>query len=482
MGPGLIEKVASELDTRLRSAIVSKLHQPDERDVYLRVFVRGRQELLLISTNPKHPRIHLTTTRPEAPPAPKRFCAFLRSRITNAKIEKIAQLEGQRIVHIGLKKGPEAFTLVIELTGKSSNVILLDEKGNVLDALRHFPIKGSVRAVVPGLHLAPLPPAEVKEEGLVPKAEEKSWNEAAEDFYSGLVGKEEEQRLKTRLRRSIKEAEKRAKRKLENLMGDKKRAEESIERARLGELLTANFTKLKRGMTEVEVEDYFKATTPPTPIKIPLDPKLNPQENVDRFFKRARKARTTLKLLKTRIPGVERELEYIRGLVYEWEHAQEEEDLMEGLMEALFEELIEAGYLKEKPLTFRKAPVVTEPVRRFTSKEGFEIMAGKSGPGNDLLVKRYAKEGDIWFHAKGVPGSHVLLKAKGKRKRPTEGAIVEAASYAAWYSKNRASTKAEVIYTDAKNVRKPKGAKPGMVVVREYKSIVVRPKESAGKI
>jgi predicted ribosome quality control (RQC) complex YloA/Tae2 family protein len=259
------------------------------------------------------------------------------------------------------------------------------------------------------------------------------------------------------LRRSIKEAEKRLTRKLENLFNDKKKSEGNLRKSRLGELLVANFGKLKRGLTEIEVEDYYQ--TPLVKINIPLDGRLGPKENVDRYFKRARKAKTSLKLLKTRIPKVESELEYIKGLLFGWEAMEGDED-MEALMEALFEELIEGGYLKEKPLTFRKEPVLAEPVRRQTSSEGFEILSGKSGPGNDLLVKKYAKEGDLWFHAKGLPGSHVLLKAG--RQRPTDRAVEEAAGVAAYYSKGRTSTKVEVIYADARNVKKPKGAKPGM--------------------
>jgi predicted ribosome quality control (RQC) complex YloA/Tae2 family protein len=458
MGPELIKNVVKELDEHLRSGIIKKVFQPGARDVYLMVFVRGRQELFLISTNPKFSRIHLAKTRPESPPTPKRFCAFLRSRITNARIEEITHVEGERIVRIGLKKSPESFTLLAELTGKSSNIILLDEEGTVLDALRYFPVEGSVRVVVPGICLEPLPPikgaAGEREEPAVPKEEGLSWNEAAENYYAALIQKEERDRERNRLRRSIKEAEKRLTRKLENLFNDKKKSEGNLRKSRLGELLVANFGKLKRGLTEIEVEDYYQ--TPLVKINIPLDGRLGPKENVDRYFKRARKAKTSLKLLKTRIPKVESELEYIKGLLFGWEAMEGDED-MEALMEALFEELIEGGYLKE----------------------GFEILSGKSGPGNDLLVKKYAKEGDLWFHAKGLPGSHVLLKAG--RQRPTDRAVEEAAGVAAYYSKGRTSTKVEVIYADARNVKKPKGAKPGMVTVKKYNAIVVRPGGQSSK-
>jgi predicted ribosome quality control (RQC) complex YloA/Tae2 family protein len=345
MGPELIKNVVKELDEHLRSGIIKKVFQPGARDVYLMVFVRGRQELFLISTNPKFSRIHLAKTRPESPPTPKRFCAFLRSRITNARIEEITHVEGERIVRIGLKKSPESFTLLAELTGKSSNIILLDEEGTVLDALRYFPVEGSVRVVVPGICLEPLPPikgaAGEREEPAVPKEEGLSWNEAAENYYAALIQKEERDRERNRLRRSIKEAEKRLTRKLENLFNDKKKSEGNLRKSRLGELLVANFGKLKRGLTEIEVEDYYQ--TPLVKINIPLDGRLGPKENVDRYFKRARKAKTSLKLLKTRIPKVESELEYIKGLLFGWEAMEGDED-MEALMEALFK----TTYIQER--------------------------------------------------------------------------------------------------------------------------------------
>ncbi|CAG0927904.1 partial Rqc2 RqcH, partial [Planctomycetaceae bacterium] len=114
-------------------------------------------------------------------------------------------------------------------------------------------------------------------------------------------------------------------------------------------------------------------------------------------------------------------------------------------------------------------------IRRFTSTEGFEILCGKSGAGNDQLVTRYASGEDIWFHVKGAPGSHALIKVAGKAQALTEVTIAEAAAIAAFYSKSRGSSKVEVIYAEAKNVKKPRGAKPGMVTVKEFKSVIVRP-------
>lgn len=474
MGPGLLKHVVEELNAGLKGGVISRIHQPEARTIVLKVFSRGRTSSLLISAHPSLPRLHLAAGEFRNPPAPPRLCAFLRSRITGARVEGVTQREGERIVEIGLKKGrapdEEGFTLVVELTGKSSNIILCDSNGVVLDSLKRFPPETSVRAVEPGLPLIPLPPLKGEEgkEPAVSRLEGESWNEAAERHYSALAAGETEDALRRRLRRVAAQAEKKAGRKLDNLLGDESRAGEDVAFYRLGELLASNLGKARKGSTEVETDDYTKV--PPEKVTIRLDPKLSPKENMERYFKRARKAKVALSLLKERIPKVREELEYIASLLYEIDDAETLADL-----KAVEEELMDGGYIKEVREKERAAKA--EPVRRFTSSEGFEVLCGKSGAGNDMIVKGYAAKEDIWFHASKVPGSHVLIKVAGRRGELTKKTIEEAASFAAYHSKARAAGKVEVVYTEAKHVRKPPGAKPGMVTISEFKSVVVRPRD-----
>ncbi len=475
MGPLTIAHIVDELKQRLTGGIVSKIHQPAERHLVIKVFVRGREERLLICTHPKFPRIHLTDRAFENPPSPPRFAALLRSRIGGAIIEDISQLDEERIVHIRLKKKEEggelkSYTLIVELTGKSSNVILTDRSGTVIEALRHFPVEGSVRPVLPGLRLEPLPkgPSAGGGEEPLERREGESWNSAVDRYYNGL---EREERLAARrrnLRAAVSGALKKARRKLENLQKDRAGALKNLELEKTGTLLTANFHLLKRGMSSVELDDIY--STPPKKVTIELDPSLDPEKNIERFFKKARKAKKALSLLKDRIPEVEGEVDYIEGLMFALESAETEEDL-----DALEAELIEAGYIRQKPsfVSKLKREKRAEPFKRARTSEGFTLLYGKSGPGNDLLLRKYSSPEDLWFHAKGVPGSHVILKRD--KREPTERAVEEAAAVAAYHSKHRDSTKAEVIYTEAVNVKKPKGARPGMVVVKKYRTIMVRP-------
>ncbi|MBI5343835.1 MAG: NFACT family protein [Deltaproteobacteria bacterium] len=473
MGPILLKHIIEELNKELAGGVVSKIHQSNDRNVIFKIFVRGSQKRLIISAHPGSPRLHLTGEDLPNPPAPLRFCAYLRSRITNARIEGLSHVEGQRIANIALKKrgnGHEAsFTLRAELTGKSGNIILLDEEGTVLDALRYFEPAASIRAVMPGVMLAPLPtpPPDMKEEFLT-KPDEVSWNQAAESYYAPMRKSEAFIMERGRIRRAINEAEKKIKRKIENLRGDRIRAEGEIGLYRAGELLAANIGRLKRGMKEAEADDY--TVHPPRKIRIALDERLGPKENAERYFKRAKKAKAALALLKDRIPEVEAELEFINALGYELTEAKTEEDII-----TLEEELLDAGYMKGQAPKGPSEGIKAESVRRFKSSDGFEILCGKSANGNDLIVKKYARDTDVWLHACKVPGSHVLIKTAGRAKDLTIKTIEEAAAIAALHSKARGETKAEVLYTEARNVKKPKGAKPGMVTVKEFKTVVVRP-------
>ncbi|MBI5970943.1 MAG: NFACT family protein [Deltaproteobacteria bacterium] len=478
MTPGILKHIVQELDAALRAGVISRIHQPNEKDLVFKVYSRGQDFRLLISAHPEFCRMLLTEEEFENPQNPPRFCAFLRSRITGARIEGITQDEGENIAHIKLAKktgeGIRSYTLTMELTGKSANVILIAENGVVLDALKYFKPGETTRPVVPGIKLAPLPRHAHGPQGPeFDKQESESWNEAAERFYGGLVKEAGFASEKSRLKKIIVAAEKKLLRLLENVNNDRVKAEAGLQRARLGEILRGSYNLMRRGMKEVEALDYAKE--PPEKALIPLDEKLSPSENVDKHFKLAKKAKTAIALLIGRIPKVEAEIEYLKELLFDWENAGHAQGL-----EALRDELIEAGYVKKTASSQSKRvkAEVSEPIRRLRSSDGLEILVGKTAKGNDLIVRQCAKEGDLWFHAARAPGSHVLIKAAGRAV--AEKTVMEAASIAAYFSKLQNEKKTEVICAEARRVKKPKGAKPGMVTVSEYKTLRVVPKPPKG--
>lgn len=477
MGPMLLKNIVEELNALLSKGVISKVQQSDERNIVLKVFVRGKDLKLLISAHPAMPRMHITEYGFPNPPRPLRFCAFLRSRLTGALIEDIHQDQGQRIVRISLKKRAdrkeESFTLIAEFTGKSANIILVDNSGIVGDSLRHFPPESYPRPVMPGIRLEPLPLKQgAWKEEHIEKKEGLSWNKAADLYYCGLLSAEEASGEKGIIRSAIKKACDKAKRLVENLNSDKEKAQRNLGCSKLGELILSNMHSIKKGVKEALLVDY--SALPPAKALVELDQRLSPYGNAERYFKKAKKAKTALNMLGSRIAEAEAELEYLDELEYGLEEALTKQDLDE-----LKSELVEGGYMKALPMEGAKAVKTrpNEPVRKALSSEGFTLLCGKSAKGNDLIVKKYAKDKDIWLHASGVPGSHVLIKTAGKEQGLTEKTIIEAAGLAAWHSKSRKELKAEVIYTEAKNVFKPKGAHPGMVMVKEYRSIMAAPKD-----
>jgi len=484
MRPDLIEKVVDELDSLIKGGIISKIDQPGPRAIVLRVFRRGRRENLLLCANAPNERLHLTDKKTPNPMRPPRFCALLRSRIKNSLIKDIKKLSGERIVEILLEKrgeeGTQKYRLRIELTGRSANIILLNEKGIIEDALRHFDAETSPRAVVPGGFLAELPARDEASDNvdtiMADKREDESWNEFTERYYAELTGDEGFHAYSRELKKIIDGAVKKSKKKIKNLEGDKEKAKANIGLTHFGELILPNMGRIRRGALEARLMDYTQ--TPPVEVTVPLDTKKGPRENAESYFKKAKKARRALVILAKRIPECLGELEYILSLAFDLENAKTVEELSE-----IENALVKGRYMRrqagrEEGETRKSA---ASPVRRQKSSEGFLILVGKNARGNDQLVKKESSKGDIWLHAKDTAGSHVLIKIGGRSIADYPATLREAAELAAWHSKARSEKKAEVLYTDVKHVTKPAHAKPGQVLVREFKVILVKPGELGKK-
>lgn len=348
MGPILLKKITEELGETVRGAVVSTVHQPEAKIIILKLFIGAREYRLLLSADPRLPRMHLTLKKYPNPKRPMRFSAFLRKHITGAVIEEVGSSEGERIAQIKLKKktdnGPyEVMKLTVELTGKSSNIILTDDRSIVLDAIRYFPPESSPRAVSPGFELKPLPQCEIREEVVIEK-NARTWNESADLFYSEIFEENERQRLAKELRRTIKKEEKRLLRKIKNLEADIEKAEGNIENSKNAELLQANFKKLERGMKEIELDDVREA--PQKKVVIKLDERLDPKENIERIRKLAKKGKRTIKLAKERLPGIRSDLEYTRAIYLSIDEALKRDK--RGGLDLITGKMIEAGLLKKK--------------------------------------------------------------------------------------------------------------------------------------
>ncbi|MCD8391426.1 MAG: NFACT family protein [Firmicutes bacterium] len=237
-----------------------------------------------------------------------------------------------------------------------------------------------------------------------------------------------------------------------------------------GDLITANIYKIEPKSTELTAENYYVDGTPS--IKIALDPSLTPSQNAQKYYKKYTKSKTALIEAAKQLEFAQTELKYLESTLSLIENAESESDL-----NAIRAELADEGYLNGA--RSRKKREVSKP-RHFISSEGFDIYVGKNNSQNDYLTLKFANSSDMWFHTKEIHGSHVIIKLAQNKDIP-DSAIKEAAQLAAYYSKARGSSQVPVDYTRVKNVKKPNGAKPGMVIYNTYNTLYVTPKIACEK-
>jgi predicted ribosome quality control (RQC) complex YloA/Tae2 family protein len=296
-----------------------------------------------------------------------------------------------------------------------------------------------------------------------------SMNAAADAYYDETVLRRLTAERKQTVIRRLKQLISRLERRQENLEGDREKLEKDLTLKDFGDLLVANYPRLKKGMREVEALDYRR--TPPEPVLIPLDERLDAAGNVERCFTRYKKAKKGLEVISSRTAETERETAYLESVLFEVEQAEDPEALEEIREELQAEKILG---VPRKP-TGREEREKALPVRRFRSSEGLDIYCGKNNLGNDYLLRRLARGNDLWFHAQGVPGSHVLLRVGPKE--PKFNSILEAATIAGFYSRGRSAGSMPVDYTKAKNIHKPRGARPGFVTYSQQKTLFVKPEK-----
>lgn len=235
-----------------------------------------------------------------------------------------------------------------------------------------------------------------------------------------------------------------------------------------GDLLMANLYNMEQGQKNIEVQNYYEENAPM--IKITLDPQLTPSQNAQKYYKKYNKAKTAEVEAAKQIENAKNDLEYLESTLAAVETADSEADL-----NAIRAELIAEGYLNRKVNQKRQKQAASKPMH-FMSSDGFDIYVGKSNTQNDYLTLKFANSSDLWFHTKNIHGSHAIIKL-GLDKDVPKSTIMEAAQIAAYYSKGRDSSQVPVDFTQIKNVKKPNGAKPGMVIYDNYNTIYVTPKE-----
>ena len=291
-------------------------------------------------------------------------------------------------------------------------------------------------------------------------------SQASEEYY---YGKDLHERIlqKTQgLRKSLQIKLDRVRTKLQKQADEINQAQNLEEFAKIGELLTANIYQLSKGMSEIVVIDYLLENEM---LKIELNPNLSPSENIQEYYKKYNKAKARIKELSEHLKQTKSELDYLENVFVSINNI----DSLDAI-EDIKEEMAKEGYYSQSNIRKQKAKAQSEPLE-FVSSDGTTILVGKNNTQNDRLTLKISSPNDVWLHTKDIPGSHVIVKATFEDV--SKETLYEAGMLAAYYSKSRTSSQVPVDYAPRKNVKKPNGAKPGMVIYDDYGTIYVTPKE-----
>ena len=468
------------LDSTLSGAVLERIAQPDEYAIVLTFNDPVGTHNLLLTCRPEFARISLLESPPEAPRAPLAFAQFLRAHFRRARSAGVRILGDDRQAAIALKARDGACEVVLSILGPRSNIYLLDEKAMLVQCMR--PLERTRRDLELGRPFVN-PASAVKSEGADRWAGEpdESYLQTIERTYGKL---EQEKRFEDRSRRISHALAKETaflERKTRNLQADLASASKAEEYRRQGELLKSVFHQIRPGADAVEATD----TEAGQQVTIALDPRLsaaaNLQQYFDRYHKELRKEEEIGKQLEalqaSRASTAELDAKFRAVL----DHADPDLQALESF-ESIprVQRLLARHYSERKPAASgprivagkKKAPGRLQP-KRYRSVDGLEIWVGRNDAGNDLLTTRLSRGNDLFFHLEGWPGSHVVLRTEGRKDPPSES-LLDACELAVHFSKQKNANRVDIHVASIKDVRKPPGAKAGLVYVARGKTIHLR--------
>ncbi len=501
MDLAILQQVARELNELLAKGFINKIHQPLPREIVLRIRLHGGGGAnVVLSADPRLGRIHVTRIRVPNPPTPPRLCAYLRAHFQGSRIVSVDAVADDRVIQIRAVRGPgssrKEMALVLELLGRDSNIILLDCSSNQIMECLHripeketgtrivipgapyeLPPKGSTRTsptplgvpgdhVSPGIRIGPGDKRRLVVDAAAPQDEiYHSMNDAADSFYGDRLQSAMLEALRRQAAAGLKARISSLERRTAKIQDDAKRLERYESRQEDGELLKANLRTVKKGMEKLTVQDWYTNK----PRTISLDPTLGPVANMERIFRLAAKGKRGKTIVAQRLGETLEEKSALEEILYFVEESQDADQL-----EDMAQWASRLGRAAARSVTGKPEPdskVESRFVRECRTPSGRLVLVGKSAQGNDFLLRRKARKGDIWFHVKGMPGSHVLLPERGKEPASAED-MEYAAGLAVEYSKAQGGGKVEVMVADVADVGRPKGAFPGQVTVARYNTIM----------
>ena len=498
MNDQLIAALVAEIEPALRGRTLGKVWLSARAALVLDFRLRD-ERYLLVAAEPNDPRLYLVrcTVREleRQALAPDPFVLALRKHLGGATVLAVTKDEDERVVrfHFAARDvvGAEhRATLIAQLTGRAANLLLLDEAGRVVAALR--PPRGAGQEI--GAHYQPPPPGARTALSAQPftRGAHATLSEAADAYYRRLEADRafaaRAGALDARLRRETERREKLR----QNLERDLAAHGRADEHKRAGDLLLANIATAVRDGARVRLTDYYAEGAPT--IELEIDEHATLQAEAARRFTRYAKARRAAQEIGARLAGLQAELDALATARAELERvvSARDADALDALAAQLDKRAGRRGATAQGGRKGKarahgatkeagKAAEQEKTARRYLSSDGYEMLVGRGARENDQLTFRIARPHDLWLHAADYPGSHVIVRNPRRAEIPHR-TVVEAAQLAANYSQAKRDAKVAVNYTQRKFVAKPKGAAPGLVRMANFRTMLVEPRESGERV
>lgn len=564
--------VARQLKEKLVGGRVDRVSQPERDEIHLLIRSQGENLRLLLCAGANAARVHLTAHAKQNPMEPPMLCMLMRKYLQGGRVTDVRRIGGDRILEIDIEALDElgearTRTLVAEIMGRHSNIILRGADGRIIDAVRHVDADISrVREVLPGLPYA-YPPSQGKLDpdtadaqalsqmlqgaggklakalqggiaGLSPQAARElafrltgqhdahldalnvpqtaqrlralldglydlqppvlmvgedgeatdvfpypqlsltgmpmrevpeGISHALDLFYAGRDRRERMQQRSASLHRTLKTHIERCEKKLAIQLEELENSQRMDEYRINGELIQANLYRLEKGMQEACVENFYLPDCPA--VRIPLDLKLTPVQNAQRYFRLYQKARSAREMAAQQKEKTEQELRYLEEQLDDLRKCTQPEELSE--IRAMLER---SGHVRKVQSRVKQRKAQPSQPFHYRATDGTDILVGKNSVQNDRLTGE-ARGDETWMHAKNMPGSHVIICST----KVSEQTLLEAANLAAYYSKGQQSAQVPIDYTLRRYVKKPGGAPAGFVIYTNQRTLYITPDEHAVK-
>lgn len=558
------QAITHELKNDLIGGKIDKIHQPDKNTILLGIYSNSIHYTLNICIDAHNCRINLTTNSKENPLVAPNFCMLLRKHLIGGKISTIEMYGLERLVKINIEtinefNEIEIKSLIIELMGKHSNIILINDKNIIIDSLRHIWATDTIyRDILPsrtysfptsekldytkisdiysifqdnlnlsveefsklfantfnGFSLSFIKSAlekcnitTINKENLLKlqkyinniltfpnnlyftevyknnklsdftlslgnnvTVEKFYLNKFIDNFYFSRETEETFNNCKNNALKLTNDSQKKLLNRLNSINTKLKDCEERDKYRLYGELITSNLYKLTNTHTDyIELENYYDNNNL---IKIPLDRKYSPNINAKHYFKKYNKLKNALQIVSVQKAETENELNYIDSIIFEIELASSTKEIQE-ILDEISENLIKKKVSQKKKNTknTKKKKQEKQYSPLHFNIDNFDVYVGKNNKENDWLTFTFANKNDIWLHTKDIQGSHVILKNSGQNV--SDDTLVKCAKLAVEHSKAKLSSNVPVDYCKVQYVKKPNGAKPGMVIFTNNKTISV---------